>query len=297
MSRIYNGLCEGKAEFETAFQFFFGHISLSRARPATAAPPLHFRIGTLRSGVSVISDPPTFVLIGLGLALVAMFAVGFYWLATKDRPTRPHSPVAPPLAPGAALPRAVAVDEFEEWEAFAPYPDHVAHTAHEASVESSDSYPPLGRREEPAYASSATEARHDLHDAIESLMGEPSKPDPAPTKAAAPTSSGSSAARVVCPRVSTRAIAPARPAARSADRLRLRPYIRTVQEASETPLSLMESADRTLFTTSRSKRLWEGRVFRSRSNLSCHHVTIAQATSWESLDRTRSDYAAAADGA
>ena len=144
----------------------------------------------------MISAPPTFVLIGLGLALVAMFAVGFYWLATKDRPTRPHSPVAPPLAPDAVVPRAVDVDEFEEWEAFAPYPDHVVHTAHEASVESGDSYPPFGRCEEPAYASSATEARHDLHDAIESLMGEPSKPDPAPTKAA-PSSSGSS---IRCPR-------------------------------------------------------------------------------------------------
>ncbi len=49
-----------------------------------AAPSMHFRVGALRSGVSVITDPPTFVLIGLGLALVAMFAVGFYWLATKD---------------------------------------------------------------------------------------------------------------------------------------------------------------------------------------------------------------------
>src|ERR1700676_2840025 len=53
--------------------------------------------------------------------------------------------------------------------------------------------------------------------------------------------------------------------------LRLRPYIRTVEEATATPLSLMEFADRALITTSRSKRLWEGRVFRSRSNLSCHH--------------------------
>jgi hypothetical protein len=45
--------------------------------------------------------------------------------------------------------------------------------------------------------------------------------------------------------------------------LRLRPYIRTVEEATATPLSLMEFADRALITTSRSKRLWEGRVFRS----------------------------------
>ncbi len=31
-----------------------------------------------------------------------MFAVGFYWLATKDRPTRRHAPVAPPPAHSAA---------------------------------------------------------------------------------------------------------------------------------------------------------------------------------------------------
>ncbi|CAM2166539.1 hypothetical protein BLAT2472_10395 [Burkholderia latens] len=36
------------------------------------------------------------MLIRLDLALVATLAVGFYWLATKDRPTRPPSPVMPP---------------------------------------------------------------------------------------------------------------------------------------------------------------------------------------------------------
>ncbi|WP_230973129.1 hypothetical protein [Burkholderia vietnamiensis] len=145
----------------------------------------------------MISNPPTFVLIGLGLALVALFAVGFYWLATKDRPAHRHAPVAPSLAPSATTPRSVDVDESDEWEAFAPYPDHVVRTAHEASADSGDSCPPFGRRDEFAYASPATEARHDLHDAIESLMGEPSKPDPAPTKAAVPSSSGSS---IRCPR-------------------------------------------------------------------------------------------------
>lgn len=124
----------------------------------------------------------------LGLALVAMFGFGFYWLATKDRPTRPVSPMPP------APPTSVPVEEFDEWEAHAPYPDDVVHAAHEASAESGDSYPPFGRREEPAYASPATEARRDLHDTIESLMGEP---DPAPARAATP-SSPSPAIR--CPR-------------------------------------------------------------------------------------------------
>lgn len=64
----------------------------------------------------MISDPPTFVLMGLGIALVALFAVGFYWLATKDRPTRRHAPVAPPPNPSAADPRSADVDEFDEFD-------------------------------------------------------------------------------------------------------------------------------------------------------------------------------------
>ncbi|WP_233621222.1 hypothetical protein [Burkholderia multivorans] len=110
----------------------------------------------------MISDPPTFVLIGLGLALVAMFAVGFYWLATKDRPTRRHAPVAPPPAHSAADPRFVDVDKFDERKAFAPYPNPAVHAGHEARAESGDSHPPFSQREERAYASSRTEARNDL---------------------------------------------------------------------------------------------------------------------------------------
>nr|WP_254210419.1 DUF4145 domain-containing protein [Burkholderia multivorans] len=117
-----------------------------------------------------------------------MFAVGFYWLATKDRPARRHAAVAPPPTHNAVDPRSVDVDEFDEWEAFAPYPDHALHAAYEANAESVNSYPPFGRREEPAHAPQATDARHDLHDAIESLMGEPDKP--APPKPATASSSG-----------------------------------------------------------------------------------------------------------
>lgn len=138
----------------------------------------------------MISHPPTFVLIGLCLALVAMFATGFYWLVTKDRTTARH----PPVARSTTVARAFDVDEVDEWEAYAPYPDHVVHAAHEASDESGDSYPPFGRREEPAHAFPATEARH-LHDAVESLMGEPDKP--APPKPAAASSSGPT---IRCPR-------------------------------------------------------------------------------------------------
>ncbi|MDR9173972.1 hypothetical protein FEP12_02744 [Burkholderia multivorans] len=110
----------------------------------------------------MISNSPTYVLIRLGLAFVAMFAVGFYWLATKDRPTRRHAPVAPPPAHSAADPRFVDVDKFDERKAFAPYPDPVVHAAHEASAESGDSHPPFSQREERVYAFPGTEARHDL---------------------------------------------------------------------------------------------------------------------------------------
>ncbi|WP_257010733.1 hypothetical protein [Burkholderia ubonensis] len=116
----------------------------------------------------------------LGLALVAMFAFGFYWLATKDRPTCPVS-LTPP-----ADPTSVPVDEFDEWEAHAPYPEHILQATHEAVVESHDDYPPFGRREEPTHAPTVAEARRDLHDAIESLMGEPVTPESA-IPAAAPS--------------------------------------------------------------------------------------------------------------
>ncbi|MEN2470079.1 hypothetical protein [Burkholderia sp. GS2Y] len=92
----------------------------------------------------MISHPPTFVLIGLGLALVAMFALGFYWLATKDQPTRPHSPIVSPPTRSAAVQRpAVDADEFDEWEAFSSHPDHVVQAAHEAATEAHDSYGPI----------------------------------------------------------------------------------------------------------------------------------------------------------
>ncbi|WP_232440643.1 hypothetical protein [Burkholderia ubonensis] len=142
----------------------------------------------------MISHPPTFVLIGLGVALVAMFGFGFYWLATKDRPTRSISSVMLTPARGATGTRVADVDEADEWEAFAPYPDHVVQAAHEATIELHDSYPPFGRNEEPVHASPASEARHDLHGAIESLMGEPDKP--APPQAAA----SSSGPTIRCPR-------------------------------------------------------------------------------------------------
>ncbi|MCA7969903.1 hypothetical protein LGM42_08385 [Burkholderia sp. AU39826] len=58
-------------------------------------------------------DPPTFALIGLGLAIVPMVAVGFHWLAIEDWPARRHTPVTPPPTHSATTQRT-AVDEFDE---------------------------------------------------------------------------------------------------------------------------------------------------------------------------------------
>lgn len=64
----------------------------------------------------------TTVLFGLALVLVAMFAFGFYWLATKDRSARPTTPTPTPSSP-------VAAEEHDEWEAHAAYPAHVLRAA------------------------------------------------------------------------------------------------------------------------------------------------------------------------
>ncbi|MFL9867277.1 hypothetical protein PQR67_24135 [Paraburkholderia fungorum] len=122
----------------------------------------------------------------LTLALVAMFAYGLYAIATKDRPTRPDTPTPAP----------VAVEEPDEWEACAPYPDYVTHPVHESSTGSQGPWHPFGQQEAPVHASHAAEARHDLHDAIGSLMGEPATPEPSARPAPAP----SSASVLRCPR-------------------------------------------------------------------------------------------------
>ncbi|AWV02651.1 hypothetical protein DM992_25045 [Burkholderia sp. JP2-270] len=66
------------------------------ARAATGLSKNAFLAQNGRYTVTVLnarsrSAVPAFVLIGLGLVLVAMFAAGFYWLATMDRPIPPHS--------------------------------------------------------------------------------------------------------------------------------------------------------------------------------------------------------------
>ncbi|MDN8037895.1 hypothetical protein [Burkholderia vietnamiensis] len=101
----------------------------------------------------------TAVLVGLPLVLVAMFALGCYWLATKDRPTSPQTP-----APSSPSP--TVTDERDEWEAQAPYPHHALDALHaSASMSSSQmasaSFVPP-EFDEPLFehTSPAPEARH-----------------------------------------------------------------------------------------------------------------------------------------
>ncbi|CAJ3148534.1 Uncharacterised protein [Burkholderia pseudomallei] len=125
----------------------------------------------------------TALLAALMVALVAMFALGFYWLAAKRRSMGVRSPIAPPPVRGATVQRsAFDISELDEWEALAHYPDHVLHATHEASAQPPDAHSPFGRSEEPAYAPYAPDIRHDLRDTIEDLISEAATPEPASAK-------------------------------------------------------------------------------------------------------------------
>lgn len=98
-----------------------------------AAPPMHFRIGALRSGVCVNPTLYLALQICLGLVLVAMFGFGFYWLATKERRSTHQTPPPPsrsftPIDGG-----------HDECEAHAPYPDHALEALHDFAPASSSS--------------------------------------------------------------------------------------------------------------------------------------------------------------
>lgn len=143
----------------------------------------------------------TALLAGLTLTLVAMFALGFYWLATQSRSTRSHSPIVPPPVRGATVQRpAFDIDELDEWEAFAPYPDHVLHAVHEVSAEPPDTHPPLGRPEELAHAPYTPDVRDDLRNTIEQLRSEAATLEPAPAQAPAKPAPSASEQVLRCPR-------------------------------------------------------------------------------------------------
>lgn len=91
----------------------------------------------------------TALVAGLTLALVAMFALGFYWLAAKRRSIGAPSPIAPSPVRGATVQRsAFDTSELDEWEALAHYPDHVLHATQEASAEPQDIHSQYGRPDE-----------------------------------------------------------------------------------------------------------------------------------------------------
>lgn len=163
----------------------------------------------------------TVLLAGLTLTLVAMFALGFYWLATNRRSTRTHSPIAPPPVPAATVQRpAFGIGELDEWEALGHYPDHVQYPMHEASVEPPGIPSQFERPEEVAPSPHTPDACRDPHDPIEPLLSAGQsqnrhRPKHAP-RVVQRHPNRCSAVPGVCRRASIRATAPAKRVARSA---------------------------------------------------------------------------------
>ncbi|WP_235513424.1 hypothetical protein [Burkholderia pseudomallei] len=86
----------------------------------------------------------TALLAGLTLELAGMFAMGFYWLATRHRATPPRARTPPPAARRSAFtPRDV-----DEWESGAPYPDHILNAVREMERERYGASPLPGTRHE-----------------------------------------------------------------------------------------------------------------------------------------------------
>lgn len=143
----------------------------------------------------------TALVAGLTLALVAMFALGFYRLAAKRRSMAAHSPIAPSPVRGATVQRsAFDISELDEWGALAHYPDHVLHAMHEAGAEPPDIHSPSGRPDEATPERFTPNVRRDLHEAIEPLMNAAAKLEPAPAQAPAKGGTASSEPILRCPR-------------------------------------------------------------------------------------------------
>ncbi|WP_245965110.1 hypothetical protein [Trinickia dinghuensis] len=159
------------------------------------------RVGAIRSGAFVNFSTHTALLAALMVALVAIFALGFYWLAAKRRSMGAHSPIAQPPVRGATVQRsAFDISELDEWEALAHYPDHVLRTMQEASAEPPNIHLPFGRPDEAAPAPLTPDVRRDLHDALEPLMSAAAKLEPASAQAPAKPGPSSSEPVLRCPR-------------------------------------------------------------------------------------------------
>ncbi|WP_244124608.1 hypothetical protein [Burkholderia gladioli] len=130
----------------------------------------------IRSGDFVFPSTSTVVAIVLTLALIAMFALGLYWLAESTRPsTKPkssNSASAEHVSSTHNTPtsrHSLATNEPDEWEAFAPPPDLLARNAHgaDATLFGTSS----STEDESIGGLNVSEIRHGVLEAIESLTG------------------------------------------------------------------------------------------------------------------------------
>lgn len=143
----------------------------------------------------------TALLTALTVALAAMFALGFYWLAAKRRSTCVHSSIAPPPVRAVTVQRsAFDIGELDESEALAHYPDHVLHAMHDASVEPSEIHSPYGRPDEATPEPFTADIRRDPHEAMELRMNAAAKVEPAPGQSSAKPGPSPSEPVLRCPR-------------------------------------------------------------------------------------------------
>lgn len=138
-----------------------------------AAPFAHFRASALRSGVHV--NITVLLSIVVTLALVVMFALGLYWLNTKNRP-RPVPPSPAAAAAGAASdfgahPTDAARvgfapgDTTNEWEANAHWHQHDIYAASGSDNDPHDTWSPFGKHTS-SHARDVDDMRDELREAL-----------------------------------------------------------------------------------------------------------------------------------
>ncbi|MGU7776308.1 hypothetical protein ACV229_39915 [Burkholderia sp. MR1-5-21] len=116
-------------------------------------------------------NPTVLISIVLTLALVAMFALGLYWLNTKNRPVpflpRPQPPPLPPFAayPAESTSASFAPGDTHEWEANAHWHDHDAHAVSGSSNDPHDTWSLFGKRTSP-HAPDIDDVQVELHEAL-----------------------------------------------------------------------------------------------------------------------------------
>lgn len=118
----------------------------------------------------------TVVAIVLTLALIAVFALGLYWLTESTRPsTKPKTSNSASAEYASSTHNTPAsrhspdADEPDEWEAFAPPPDLLVRNAHGADATLLDT--PRSPEDESIGNLNVSGVRHSVLEAIESLTG------------------------------------------------------------------------------------------------------------------------------